>query len=485
MNTGHFMKHSKIEYPIVVSDGKVLPKHEFAEQVVVGGFMADRYAFEKYGNKVEKDFITQPRLHLMFLAEFELGLEGIQIDIVTVTDRLASMGLLEAAGGPLAVVEASHNVASTANMEEWVSILRKKAKQRRLILWHEQNKQTAWDETKDIDDIFHESEDAFMELEAKCTNNESVRLYSLIDQAFKQAMEVQSNGAGINTGFRQFDEIFGSFKRGALGIIGGRPAMGKTSFALNIAKKIATEQQIPVGIFSIEMTGIELANSLISSHCGVDSRKINEGRLTAREWDLLDKNISGILNAPIYVDDVPHGLTLQDFRVKARKMVREYGVRIIFIDYLQIMDGGKHFQTRELELSFITRNLKKIAKELDITIIVLSQLNRGVEAREGLEGKRPRLSDLRESGAIEQDADWVLFVHRPEYYHIFQDENGNDLRGMAQIIIAKNRKGITGDAILKFEARFTRFVDAESYNLRNAQPSPDKKEDTNISFEEA
>ena len=205
------------------------------------------------------------------------------------------------------------------------------------------------------------------------------------------------------------------------------------------------------------MSNVQLVNRLISNVCEIPSEKIKSGQLAAYEWQQLYYKLKDLLDAPLYVDDTP-SLSVFELRTKARRLVREHGVRIIIIDYLQLMNAsGMAFGSRQEEVSTISRSLKGLAKELNIPIIALSQLNRGVESREGLEGKRPQLSDLRESGAIEQDADMVCFIHRPEYYKIFQDDKGNDLRGMAEIIIAKHRNGAVGDVLLRFKGEYTRF----------------------------
>ena len=278
---------------------------------------------------------------------------------------------------------------------------------------------------------------------------------------------------GVPTGYHKLDDITSGWQPSDLVIIAGRPAMGKTSFALSMAKNIAADYQVPMAFFSLEMSNTQLVNRLISNVCEIQGSKILNGQLHPDEWDRLDKRVNNLLGAPLYVDDTP-GLSVFELRTKARRLVREHGVKIIMIDYLQLMNAnGMRFSSRQEEVSTISRSLKGLAKELDIPIIALSQLNRGVESREGLEGKRPQLSDLRESGAIEQDADMVLFVHRPEYYHIYQDDNGRDLHGMAQIIIAKHRKGATGDVLLTFRGEFTRFENPEDSRLGRRKQSDD------------
>jgi replicative DNA helicase len=275
---------------------------------------------------------------------------------------------------------------------------------------------------------------------------------------------------GISTGYYKLDDITSGWQASDLVIIAGRPAMGKTSFALSMAKNIAADLRVPMAFFSLEMSNVQLVNRLISNACEIQGSKILNGQLQRDEWERLDKRINNLLGAPLYVDDTP-GLSVFELRTKARRLVREHGVKLIMIDYLQLMNAnGMRFSSRQEEVSTISRSLKGLAKELDIPILALSQLNRGVESREGLEGKRPQLSDLRESGAIEQDADMVIFVHRPEYYHIYQDDNGRDLHGMAQIIIAKHRKGATGDVLLTFRGEYTRFENPEDKNLGNRAP---------------
>ena len=308
---------------------------------------------------------------------------------------------------------------------------------------------------------------------AKSGNLEEVGGPPVIDQALKviQAAAANTDGlTGISTGYYKLDDMTSGWQNSDLVIIAGRPAMGKTSFALSMAKNIAADLQVPMAFFSLEMSNVQLVNRLISNVCEIQGSKILNGQLQRDEWDRLDKHINNLLGAPLYVDDTP-GLSVFELRTKARRLVREHGVKLIMIDYLQLMNAnGMRFSSRQEEVSTISRSLKGLAKELDIPILALSQLNRGVESREGLDGKRPQLSDLRESGAIEQDADMVIFVHRPEYYHIYQDENGRDLRGMAQIIIAKHRKGATGDVLLTFRGEYTRFENPEDRNLGNRPP---------------
>ena len=272
---------------------------------------------------------------------------------------------------------------------------------------------------------------------------------------------------GIPTGYSRLDDLTSGWQKSDLVIIAGRPAMGKTAFALSMAKNIAIDYNKPIAFFSLEMSGVQLANRLLSNVCELEGNKILNGNLNREDWNRFDKQITFLMNAPIYIDDTP-GLSIFELRTKARRLVREHNIELIMIDYLQLMNAsGMRFNSRQEEVSIISRSLKGLAKELNIPIIALSQLNRGVEGREGVEGKRPLLSDLRESGAIEQDADMVLFVHRPEYYHLEYGPNGEDYRGMAEIIIAKHRKGATDIILLKFRGKYTRFENPDDNMFEN------------------
>ena len=331
----------------------------------------------------------------------------------------------------------------------------------------------AFDETIDPDSLMQEAEGQLFEITQKNMRSD----FTQIDPVIKKATETlkiaaQNSGGmtGIPTGYSKLDEMTSGWQNSDLVIIAGRPAMGKTSFALSLAKNIAVDYRVPIALFSLEMNNEQLVQRLISNVCEIPGQKILSGQLSDDEWNRFDRNINKLIGTPIYIDDTA-GLSVFELRTKARRLVREKGVKIIMIDYLQLMNAnGMRFGNRQEEVSTISRSLKGLAKELNIPILALSQLNRGVESREGNEGKRPQLSDLRESGAIEQDADMVLFVHRPEYYRIYQDEHGNDLHGVAQILIAKHRKGGTGDVNLHFRGEFTRFEDP--YDRPAAPPPP-------------
>ncbi len=450
--------------------GHLQPQALDVEKVVLGALMIDKDAYAVVCEMLYPDSFYEPRNKMVYSAIRDLSMAEKPVDVLTVTDQLAKNGNLEEVGGPVYISELSSLVASSANIEYHARIIAQKYLARQLISFASVIETKAFDDTIDIDDLMQEAEGSLFELSQRNMKKD----YTQIDPVIKNAVEVIQKAAankdgltGVPTGYHKLDEITSGWQPSDLVIIAGRPAMGKTSFALSMAKNIAADYKVPMAFFSLEMSNVQLVNRLISNCCEIQGSKILNGQLQPDEWERLDKRMNSLLGAPLYVDDTP-GLSVFELRTKARRLVREHGVKIIMIDYLQLMNAnGMRFSSRQEEVSTISRSLKGLAKELDVPILALSQLNRGVEAREGLEGKRPQLSDLRESGAIEQDADMVLFVHRPEYYHLYQDDNGRDLHGMAQIIIAKHRKGATGDVLLTFRGEFTRFENPEDTRLNN------------------
>ena len=446
------------------SYGHLQPQALDLERAVVGALMIDKDAFSIVSEIIRAESFYDPRHQKIYKAIQTLNMDERPVDFMTVIEELKRDGTLEEIGGPTYIVELSSQVASSAHIEYHARVLAQKHLARQLISFASVIETKAFDETVDVDDLMQEAESSLFELSQKNMRQE----YTQIDPVLTQAVEILQKAAantsgltGIPTGFTRLDDITAGWQASDLVIIAGRPAMGKTSFALSLAKNIAVDYKYPIGFFSLEMNNVQLVNRLMSNVCEISGKKILNGQLDEEEWKRLDRNIRKLQGAPIYIDDTP-GMSIFELRSKARQLVREKGVKVIMIDYLQLMNAnGAKFGSRQEEVSTISRSLKGLAKELNIPILALSQLNRSVENRDTNDGKRPQLSDLRESGAIEQDADMVLFVHRPEYYHILQDEKGNDLRGMAQIIIAKHRKGATGDVLLNFRGEFTRFQNPE------------------------
>lgn len=464
-NTGSRQRRRQAA-PIDTSYGHLQPQAPDIEKVVLGALMIDKDAFTVVSEIVRPETFYEPRHQKIFHAIRSLNIQEQPVDIMTVIEQLRKEGSLDDVGGPAYVVELSSRVASSAHIEYHSKILAQKFLARQLISFASKLETEAFDETVDVDELMQRAEGGLFEL----SQNNMKKDYSHIDPILMEAHKIllkasQNKGGltGVPTGYNKLDEITSGWQASDLIIIAGRPAMGKTSFALSLAKNIAVDYQQPIAFFSLEMNSVQLVNRLISNVCQVPGSKLLNGQLTPDEWERLDTNLHKLEGAPVYIDDTP-GLSVFELRTKARRLKKEHNISILMIDYLQLMNAsGMKFNSRQEEVSTISRSLKGLAKELDIPVIALSQLNRTVETRagEGIDGKRPQLSDLRESGAIEQDADMVLFVHRPEYYHIYEDANHNDLRGMAQIIIAKHRKGATGDVLLKFQGQYTKFANPE------------------------
>ena len=452
---------------IDTSYGHLQPQALDVERLVLGALMIDKDAFSVVSEFLKPQTFYEPRNQKIYQAIQTLNVDEHPVDISTVIEELKREGTLDDIGGPSYVLQLSHDVASSAHIEYHAHILAQKFLARQLISYAGNIETKAFDESIDVNELMQEAEGSLFEL----SQNNMKKDYVQVDPVIIKAIEMLQKAAqtaggltGVPTGYTKLDEKTSGWQNSDLVIIAGRPAMGKTSFALSLAKNIAVDYQIPIAFFSLEMSNVQLVNRLISNVCSISGSKMLNGQLSHDEWERLDKDIRKLQGSPIYIDDTP-GLSIFELRTKARRLVREKGVKIIMIDYLQLMNAnGMRFGSRQEEVAKISQSLKGLAKELDIPILALSQLNRTVEGREGVEGKRPQLSDLRESGAIEQDADMVMFVHRPEYYHIFQDDKGRDLHGMAQIIIAKHRKGATGDVLLTFKGEFTRFQNPENAN---------------------
>ena len=458
----------KAAAPIDPTYGHLQPQALDIEKVVLGALMIDKDAFSVVSETLHAETFYEPRHQKIFTAIQKLNMEENPVDILTVTNELEKEGTLDEVGGPTYIVDLASHVSSAASIEYHSKILQQKYMARQLISFASKLETGAFDPMVDVDELMQEAEGSLFEISQKNMRQDYTQIDPVLSQAVDIIQKASSNSTGLTgipSGFTKLDDMTSGWQKSDLVIIAGRPAMGKTSFALSIAKNVAVDYREPVAFFSLEMNNVQLVDRLISNVCEIEGKKIMNGQLARDEWERLDKRITKLQGAPLYIDDTP-GMSIFELRTKARRLVREKGVKLIMIDYLQLMNAnGARFGNRQEEVSTISRSLKGLAKELDIPVIALSQLNRTVENREGLEGKRPQLSDLRESGAIEQDADMVLFVHRPEYYHLYEDEKGNDLRGKAQIIIAKHRKGATGDVLLSFQGQYTRFANPEDAML--------------------
>lgn len=460
--------------------GKLPPQAPELEDSVLGAIMLEKEAYGTVADLLRPEVFYKDQNRLVFEAIRELASKDLPIDLLSVSEKLKSQGHLEAAGGSVYLAELTRRVASSAHLRYHAQIVAQKATARDLIAFAARIEEHGFDETQDVDELMQEAEAGIFEISQRSQKRDVTQIDPVIEEAFRRMDKAAKNDgsiSGIPSGFHALDKITSGWQTPDLIIIAARPAMGKTAFVLSMAKNIAVDHQIPVAIFSLEMSNVQLVNRLIMNVCEIEGDKIKTGKLTETEHKRLNTKINALKGAPLYMDDTP-SLSIFELRSKARKLVREHGIRMIIIDYLQLMNAqGSSFGSREQEVSIISRSLKALAKELDIPVIALSQLNRGVEARSGVEGKVPQLADLRESGAIEQDADMVCFIHRPAYYRIYNDEKtGKDLRGLAQIIIAKHRNGATDSIWLRFRDKYAKFQnedDAIDQDELQPMPMPD------------
>lgn len=443
----------------MVTDGRMQPKDKEVEEAVLGAIMLEKDAYTIVCDLLKPESFYEPANQKVYAAIQALGASQQPIDMLTVTEQLRLDGTLAEVGGALYISELTTRVTSAAHVEYHARIVAQKYLARELISFASNIESKAFDESNDVDDLLQEAEGKLFEISQRNVKKDVTQIDPVIKQALDQiqaAANRESGMSGLESGFRELDKVTSGWQNSDLIIIAARPAMGKTAFVLSMAKNMAVNYNTPVAVFSLEMSNIQLVNRLICNTCEIESEKIKSGRLSSMEWDQLMSRIKHLYSAPLYIDDTA-SLSIFELRTKARRLVREHHVAFIIIDYLQLMNAsGMKFGSREQEVSMISRSLKQLAKELNIPIVALSQLNRSVESRS--DGKRPQLSDLRESGAIEQDADIVCFIHRPEYYiKSDTDAEGRDIRNLAQFIIAKHRNGSVCDIDLTFKGQYTRF----------------------------
>ncbi len=446
---------------IALDYGKIPPQALDLEEAVLGAIMLEKDAILSVLDILEASSFYKEAHQQIYSAAQLLSQQEKPIDLLTITEELRKQEKLEAVGGAVYIAQLTSRVGSAAHLEYHARIVAQKYIQRELIRVSSDIQERAFDEGTDVDDLLDYSERELLNIAEGHIKKETVRLSVLMKTAIEQIEEAGKRDdslSGVPSGFTALDRLTSGWQKSDLIILAARPSMGKTAFVLSMARNMAVDHNRPVAFFSLEMSSIQLVNRLIIGETQLPSDKIRTGRLENYEWEQLEYKIKDLEQAPIYVDDTP-AISIFEFRAKCRRLKQKYDIQAVVIDYLQLMTGSKDSGSREQEVSNISRSLKAVAKELDIPIIALSQLNRSVEMRSG--NKRPQLSDLRESGAIEQDADLVIFIHRPEYYHIDVDEEGNSLKGIAEIIVAKHRNGATDDVHLKFIREFAKFVDLD------------------------
>lgn len=465
-------KKNRISYDQAFSlNGKVPPQSLDIEEAVLGALMLDQDALANTIESIRTEYFYKIENQIVFDAIKKLFEESKQVDILTVVEELQKEGNLQAAGGSFYVTDLTNRVASAAHIEYHVRILSEKFVQRELIRVSTETITEAYDETTDVINLLDKTEQRLMDINDNNFRSEYRTMGNVIHEAMEQIEAAQNSGnelTGLSTGFVELDRLTAGFHPGTLLILAARPAMGKTAFALSMARNIAVEFKKPVAFFTLEMTAEELAMRLISSESEINGQKLKKGeRLQEWEKQQLMQKVAVLSEAPIYIDETS-ALTVFELRAKCRRLKKQHDIQMVFIDYLQLMQGNTDNNrpgNREQEVSYISRQIKALAKELRIPILALSQLSRAVETRGG--SKVPQLSDLRESGAIEQDADIVMFIHRPEYYGQDADDEGHSAKGLAQIILAKHRSGSVGKINLRFRSEYARFENMDVMGDQN------------------
>jgi replicative DNA helicase len=459
---------SKIKRSISSSEleyGKVPPQVKELEEAVLGALMIDNNALSDVIDVLVPDAFYDEAHKTIFKAICDLFDKGKPIDILTVTEQLKKNGELGLSGGPAYITELSNKVASSAHIEYHAHIITQKYIQRELISISSNIIRDAYEDTTDVFDLLDKAEQNLFSITQGNIKRGSEDMAHLVKKAIDQieSLKDREEGiVGIHSGFNELDKVTSGWQPSDLVILAARPGMGKTAFVLSMARNAAVDHNHPVAVFSLEMSSLQLVNRLIASETELPMEKFKRGNLEEHEWIQLTKKVGSLTSAPLFIDDSP-ALNIFELRAKCRRLKANHDVGLIIIDYLQLMSGtneGKGGGNREQEISQISRSLKMIAKELNVPVIALSQLSRAVETRSG--EKRPMLSDLRESGAIEQDADMVVFIYRPEYYGLTEDADGNPTQGIAEVIIAKHRNGALKTVPLRFIDKFAKFANLDN-----------------------
>ena len=441
------------------------------ERSVLGSLMVDRAGYDIVTDILSPDSFYDKKHQLIYAAIRDLAAEDKPFDAISVKAQLEKNGTFNDAGQMVYLADLVREATGSAGIRYHAEVIAEKYIKRQLITASSEMQTQAFDETIDSQELLNSAQQSLYRISQDSQHKDFTQINPVVDRVYKSiedAAKLKGGLSGVPTLFHKIDDITSGWQNSDLIIIAARPAMGKTAFALSMARNIAVSQRLPMAFFSLEMSNDQLVKRLVSNVCEIAADKLRSGDLKPYEWTQLDSKITELKDAPLFIDDTS-SLSIFELRTKARRLVAEHGVKIIMIDYLQLMTAsgsGIKFGNRQEEVSTISRNLKALAKELDVPIIALSQVNREVAKREGEEAKRPQLSDLRESGAIEQDADIVCFLHRPEYYKIYQsNDNTQDYRGKAEFIIAKHRNGALDIVQLKFKPEFTRFMNLDDYSV--------------------
>ncbi len=434
---------------------RIPPNDIEAEQAVLSSMLFDKEAVSIAYEAIKGDDFYQPNNKAIFESMIELFVKNVPVDIVTVKNRLTEKGVLEQVGGMEYLTVLAGGYYTSAHIKQYSKIIEQKSILRRLIKASNEILSESFQGSEPVDVILENAEKSIFEISQNINSKEFSHINEILVESVNKIEQIYMSKAkitGLETGFVDFDYKTAGLQPSDLILIAARPSMGKTAFALNIAQHVAVRKNIPTAIFSLEMSKEQLVNRLLCSEAMIDAQKLRTGDLDDNDWTKIIDALEPLSKATLYIDDTP-GISVTEIRAKCRRLKLEKGLGLIVIDYLQLMSGSTKTESRQQEISEISRSLKAIAREIEAPVIALSQLSRACEARAD---HRPMLSDLRESGAIEQDADVVSFLYRDEYYH----EDSED-KGIAEVIIAKQRNGPTGTVKLRWLGQFTRFVSAE------------------------
>lgn len=465
-----FIKSKSIDTPIDLlnSQGRIPPQAVDLEEVVLGALMLEKEAVNAVIDILTPEVFYKEAHQLIFAAIKDLFTKSEPIDILTVTNHLKSTNDLDAVGGAYYISQLTNRVVSSANIEYHSHIILQKHIQRQLIQISSETIKDAYEDSADVFDLLDNAENKLFQISENNLRRNYDQMPDLVKLAIEDIEKAKNSGSqlrGVPSGYTELDRITQGWQKSDLIILAARPSMGKTAFALNMARNAAVDFNKPIAFFSLEMSSVQLVTRLISSETSLTADKLRTGRLEEYEWQQLNTKVTPLINAKIFIDDTPQ-LSVFDLRAKCRRLKQQHDIQMIFIDYLQLMTAKTEKNgNREQEISNISRSLKSLAKELNIPVLALSQLSRSVETRPG--SKKPILSDLRESGAIEQDADMVLFIYRPEYYGLSEDEDHSSTKGKAVVSIAKHRNGKLGDVELRFVGQYARFEDLEQDYTKN------------------
>tara|TARA_B100000579_G_scaffold65652_2_gene48863 strand:- start:9420 stop:10913 length:1494 start_codon:yes stop_codon:yes gene_type:complete len=463
-NLGYKKSFSKKENLGLVSNvelGRLPPQALDLEESVLGALMLEKEALTNIIDILKPENFYKDAHKEIYQAIIDLFNNSQPIDLLTVTNQLKKNGTLDIIGGSYYVTKLTTRVNSASNIEFHSRIILEQSIKRELINISSKVQKDAYEDTIDVFDLLDQTEQSLFDVSESHIRKNYKKVQNLMKEAIDELetkKEKKDGITGVPSGFIDLDTITSGWQPSDLVIIAGRPSMGKTAFVLSLMRNASIDHNLSMGIFSLEMSSLQLVNRLISSEAELDSDKIRKGNLKDYEWQQLLHKTDLLQKAPIFIDDTP-ALSILELRAKARRLKSQHDIQCIIVDYLQLMTSeyGKTSGNREQEIASISRSLKAVAKELNIPVIALSQLSRAVETRGG--DKRPVLSDLRESGSIEQDADMVMFIYRAEKYDITEDEDGESTIGVAELLLRKNRNGPTGKVKLKFVERFAKFVD--------------------------